>query len=88
MTAKPQIGKSLYMRQVQRGIDSNRAIHRSLNDIVNECGSRNAVVSMLVSRAAVALTKNLDALLELERIVMENELKSNKRELAARKMAD
>lgn len=79
MTAKPQIGKSLYMRQVQRGIDSNRAIHRSLNDIVDECGSRNAVVSMLVSRAAVALTTNLDALHELERIVVENEKQAGRR---------
>lgn len=71
MTQKPQIGKTIYMREVQRGINANRGIQRVLRRLVDECGSRNAVVSMLVSQAAVALTDNLDALHELERIVKE-----------------
>jgi stage III sporulation protein SpoIIIAA len=79
MTQKPQIGKSIYMREVARGINSNRAIHNALRRIVDECGSRNAVVSMLAAQAAMALTTNLDALHELERIVVENEKQAGRR---------
>ena len=71
MTQKPQIGKTIYMREVLRVFYAMRGMERVLRGLGDECGARYGVVSMLVSQAAVALTDNLDALHELERIVKE-----------------
>lgn len=66
MTTK-KLGKTVYRQEVTRAINANRAIRRALQELIQMTTSHTG--NALIARAAMALGENLDALLELERMV-------------------
>jgi len=72
MATKRKVGGYIFRQELNRARRANAAAREALRQIVDDRpGSQ--VLALLLTRAAIALGENLDALQEVERIAREGE---------------